>query len=42
MEIVPIFAKHLYAVRYSEGEPDESEKKFVQWSDIEYFDDEFS
>ncbi len=41
MEIVPIFAKHLYAVRYSEGDPDEFEKKFMQWSDIEYLEEFF-
>lgn len=42
METVPIFANHLYTVRYSEGDPDEFERKFMQWSDIEYFEDVFS
>lgn len=41
MEIVPIFAKHLFAVRYDEDDPDEFEKLFTQWSDIEYLEEFF-
>lgn len=43
MELVPIFVDEiggvpegLYAVRYIEGEPDEFERNFDLWNDIEY------
>ena len=41
MEIVPVFTKHLYTVRYDENDPDEFDKLFTQWTDIEYLEEFF-
>ncbi len=41
MEIVRIFANHLYAVRYEPKKPDEFEKLFNSWNDIEHLEDFF-
>ncbi len=42
MEIVRIFADHyLYAVRYDPNDPDEFEKLFNSWNDIEHLEEFF-
>jgi hypothetical protein len=34
MEIITIFEENLYAVKYADGQPDELERIFGEWSDI--------
>lgn len=41
MEVVPIFANCLYAIRYEAEEADEFERLFDLWQDIEYLEDFF-
>jgi hypothetical protein len=38
MEIVRIFAPHLYAIQYDPNGPDEFDKLFKSWNDIEYLE----
>jgi len=41
MKIVDIFAPHLYAIRVTEGSPDEFENLFDLWTDVEYLEEFF-
>lgn len=41
MEIVRIFAEHLYAIKYKLNDSDEFERLFDSWNDPEYLEDFF-